>query len=94
MNTFSNTGNIPTLHQPTVTVITVTHTHWLPTVAHLPQVWLLALNALGVNARENVSLGMYVYMYVSTCIYRVLLLHHPLFLRFSIPVTQLCGTMP
>ena len=41
MNTFSNTGNIPTLHQPTVT--TVTHTHWLPTVAdphHLPQVWI------------------------------------------------------
>ena len=42
MNTFSNTGNIPTLHQPTVTVTTVTLTHWLPTVAephHLPQVW-------------------------------------------------------
>ena len=40
-NTFSNTGNIPTLHQPTVTVTTVTHTHWLPTVAdphYLPQV--------------------------------------------------------
>ena len=44
MNTFSNTGNIPTLHQPTVTVTTVTHTHWLPTVAdphHLPHVWFV-----------------------------------------------------
>ena len=30
MNTFSNTGNIPTLHQPTVTFTTVTHTHWCP----------------------------------------------------------------
>ena len=42
MNTLSNTGSIPTLHLPTVTVTTVTHTHWLPTVAdphHLPQVW-------------------------------------------------------
>ena len=42
MNTFYNTGNIPTLHQPTVTVTTVTHTHWLPTVTdphHMPQVW-------------------------------------------------------
>ena len=41
-SSFSNTGNTPTLHLPTVTVTTVTHTHWLPTVAdphHLPQVW-------------------------------------------------------
>ena len=30
----SNTGNMTTLYQPTVTVTTVTHTHsWLPTVA-------------------------------------------------------------
>ena len=36
-HTFSNTGNIPTLHQPTlVTVTTITHTHW---PHHLPQVW-------------------------------------------------------
>ena len=30
------------LHQPTVTVTTITQTHWLPTVAdphHLPKVW-------------------------------------------------------
>ena len=43
-HTFSNTGNIPTLHQPTVTVTTVTHTHWLPTVTdphHLLQVSLV-----------------------------------------------------
>ena len=68
MNTFCNTGNnIPTLHQPTVTVTTITHTHWLPTVTDPHQVWFLALytlttycktlqNALGVktvNAREN-----------------------------------------
>ena len=73
INTFSNSGNIPTLHQPTTTV---THTHWLPTVAdphHLPQVWLLALLILidlgvkTVNTRENVSLGMYIciYMHIS-----------------------------
>ena len=34
-NTFSNTGNTTTLHQ----LYTITHTHWLPTVAdphHLP----------------------------------------------------------
>ena len=44
MNTFSNTGNISTLHQPTVTITTVTHTHWLPIVAdphHLPQIPLV-----------------------------------------------------
>ena len=49
MNTFSNTGNIPTLHQPTVTVTTVTHTHWLPTAAdphHFPQIWFGSMLAL------------------------------------------------
>ena len=76
MNTFSNTGNIPTPHQPTVTVTTVTHTHWLPTVVdphHLPGLvaFILAVftycktlqGVKTVNARENVSLGI-VHMYV------------------------------
>ena len=68
MDTFSNTGNVPTLYQPTVTVPTVTHT---PTVAdphHLPQVSThtkTLQNALGVktvNAREKVCI--YVQSYI------------------------------
>ena len=90
MNTFSNTGNIPTLHQPTVTVTTITHTHWLPTVAdphHLPQVWLLALYSYYILQDIAKCSGyedcekMYIYVHA----YIRLLLYHP---RFSILCSQ------
>ena len=96
MNTFSNTGNIPTLHQPTVTVTTVTHTHWLPTVAdphHLPQVWFSGIYSCWLYSH-------YILQDIAKCsgyectrncisgyahIYRVLLLYHP---QFSILCSQ------
>ena len=102
MNTFSNTGNIPTLHQPTVTVITVTHTgypQWLihitclkfglvPTHTTYCKTLQNALGMKTVNARENVSLGMYICI-----IYQaswVLLLHHFYVFLFFV-LRQLCG---
>ena len=107
MNTFSNTGNIPTLHQLTVTVTTVTHTHWLPTQ------WLIHITCLKFGSvLAGSTHTYYVLQDIAKCsgcedcectrncisgyahIYRVLLLHHPHFLCFSIlcsQAAQMCG---